>query len=170
MIDLCDIGGRHDLTWAALRQGGTVHVASGRAMRSAEVFAYVADHGITHLAWAPEPRRDVAALPLPGEHDVSRLDTILCEWRSVPAVAVARAQSLFPHVDVLQVYGLADGGPPIACLRSADAGRGPDVAGRLSPGIEIRVVGPDGCPVPELRPRRGPGPRPGAVGPLLGDR
>ena len=146
VIDICDIGGRHDMTWAALRHGGTVHVASSRSIESREVFAYVAEHGITHLAWAPEPPRDVAVLPVPGEHDVSGLDTILFEGRSLPAAAVAGAAQAFPHIDLVQVYGLDDGGPPVASLHSEQLRRKPGSAGLPIDEVEVRIVGPDGAP------------------------
>jgi acyl-CoA synthetase (AMP-forming)/AMP-acid ligase II len=140
VIDQCDVGGRHDLTWAALREGGTVHVARSRGIKSCDVFGYVAEHGITHLAWSPRPQRDVAMLPLPGEYDVSRLDTIVCEWRSLPAGAAAQAQDAFPHIDVVQVYGLPDGGPSITRLRAEHERSKPGSAGLPWPSMEVRVV------------------------------
>lgn len=143
-IDLSGIGGRHDLTWAALAQGGTAHVASSPAIGPGEVYAYVAAHGITHLGWGPGPRRGVAALPHAGQHDVDPLRTILCEWHALPDAAVLRARERFPRLEVVQVYGLDDGGPAVAALRSADVSSKPGSAGRLSDGVELRVVDPGG--------------------------
>ena len=148
VIDICDVGGRHDLTWAALQQGATVHVARSRRIPSAEVFDYVATHGITHLSWAPEPPRNGATLPRGGGYDAGRLATILCEWKSLDADAIARAREAIPQVDVVQVFGLDDGGAAITVLRAEDIGRGPQCAGRPLPDVEIKLAGADGEPAP----------------------
>jgi acyl-CoA synthetase (AMP-forming)/AMP-acid ligase II len=146
VIDICDVGGRHDLTWAALQQGATVHIARSGRVPSAEVFDYVATHGITHLAWAPDLPRNGAAVPRGGGQDAGRLAAVLCEWQSLDSDAIARARGAIPQVEVFQVFGLEDGGAAIAVLRAEDTGRGPQCAGRLVAGVEIKLAGPDGRP------------------------
>ena len=63
MIDLFYIGGRHDLTWAALYAGGTVHVKPSGGFDARAALAYVCDHRISHVLSPEVVRRMQQAFP-----------------------------------------------------------------------------------------------------------
>ncbi len=77
----------------------------------------------------------------------------------MPAAVVERTLRVLPHVDLVNAYGLTETSSTIALLgpedhRNAFASPDPEVrarlgsVGRVLPGIELSIRGPDGTPVP----------------------
>jgi fatty-acyl-CoA synthase len=147
IIDLYNIGGRHDFTWPILHQGGTVHVKPSSGFDAEEVVRYVSEHGITHVLWVPTMLYEILRLPTLGDYDMSRLKMIMCGGQTVSVATTQQAQLAFPNTDFIQVYGLTEGGGSVTFVRPCDARRKPGSAGKPSLHVDIRLVDPEGLDV-----------------------
>lgn len=148
VIDLYYIGGRHDLTWAILYRGGTVHVKPSSGFDPEAMVRYVAEHGITHVLWVPTMIYEVLRLPTLGDYDTSALKMIMSGGQTVSAATTVRMQEAFPHTDMIQVYGLTEGGGSVTFVRPEDARAKPGSAGKPSLHAELRLVDGEGRDVP----------------------
>jgi len=123
----------------------------------------VVKEGVTHAMVVPTMlARIVDHL---GDHlddqpaDVPTLRSLAYGGAAMPRAVIERALRLFPTVDFVNAYGLTETSSTITVLgpedhRAAAASDDPAIrarlgsAGRAVPGIELRVVGLDGVPVP----------------------
>ncbi|WP_371862308.1 AMP-binding protein [Weizmannia acidilactici] len=59
-----------------------------------------------------------------------------------------RIKEIFPHIGVVQVYGLTEGQPIAASLDPQDAGKKGGTVGKPMPLTVIQIVDEDGSPLP----------------------
>ena len=148
MIDLFYVGGRHDLTWAVLHAGGTVHVKPSGGFDARAALDYVCDHRITHVLWVPTMIYDILRVPDLERFDTRALRMIMCGGQVLSADAVQRMQAAFPHTDFVQVYGLTEGGGSVTCMPPHMTRAKPGSSGRASTNAAIRIVGEGGDAMP----------------------
>ena len=148
MIDLFYVGGRHDLTWAALHAGGTVHIKPSSGFDALACVEYVCKHCITHVLWVPTMIYDILRVPELASFDTSHLRMIMCGGQVLSPEIVKRMQQIFPHTDFVQVYGLTEGGGSVTCMPAHMTRVKPSSSGRPSINVSIRISGEDGkdCP------------------------
>ena len=149
VVDQYDTGGRHDLAWAVLGQGGAVHVKPSGEFAACEVVRYVAEHRISHVLWVPTMLYEILRLPDLDDYDLSALKMIICGGQTVSVSTALRAQEAFPSLDFIQVYGLTEGGGTVTYVRPADARRKPGSVGKASLHVEVRLVDSGGADVPQ---------------------
>ncbi len=149
VVDQYDTGGRHDLAWAVLGQGGAVHVKPSGEFAACEVVRYVAEHRISHVLWVPTMLYEILRLPDLDDYDLSALKMIICGGQPVSVSTALRAQEAFPSLDFIQVYGLTEGGGTVTYVRPADARRKPGSVGKASLHVEVRLVDSGGADVPQ---------------------
>lgn len=145
MIDLFYVGGRHDLTWAVLHAGGTLHVKPSGGFDGEAVLRYVCEHAITHLLWVPTMIYDILRVPDLDRFDTSKLRMIMCGGQVLSDTVVRRMQKVFPHTDFVQVYGLTEGGGSVTCMPPHMTQIKPGSSGRASFNVAIRIVDDEGC-------------------------
>ena len=148
MIDLFYVGGRHDLTWAALHAGGTVHVKPSGGFDARAALDYVCEHRISHVLWVPTMIYEILRVPALQRFDTSALRMIMCGGQVLSADAVRRMQVAFPHTDFVQVYGLTEGGGSVTCMPPHMTRAKPGSSGRASLNAAIRIVGESGNALP----------------------
>lgn len=151
MIDLFYVGGRHDLTWATLHAGGTVHVKPSGGFDAQAALAYVCEHAITHVLWVPTMLYDILRIPDLGRFDTRALRMIMCGGQVLSSEVVSRMDGVFPHTDFVQVYGLTEGGGSVTCMPPQMTRLKPGSSGRPSFGASIRIMGEDGSEQPPHR-------------------
>ncbi|MFT4286984.1 class I adenylate-forming enzyme family protein [Nocardioides sp.] len=147
-FDLNYIGGRHQLVWAILLQGGTVHLKRSGGFAAEEVFAAVVRHGVTHLLLVPTMLGDVLDLLERRPAEAPALRMIMCGGAPVPAAMLERAARLLPGVWVAHVYGLTEGGGTVCFVPPATARDKPGSAGVPSLNARIRVRSETGPAAP----------------------
>jgi acyl-CoA synthetase (AMP-forming)/AMP-acid ligase II len=92
--------------------------------------------------------------PDAAKHDLSALRTLGYGGSPISEAVLDRAQKLMPHVEYGQAYGMTELAPCAtwlpAALHSAEGrARGKlSAAGLAMPGVQIRIVGPDGADLP----------------------
>jgi fatty-acyl-CoA synthase len=115
-LDQHDFGGRHNLWWPLLHQGGTLHAKPSGGFDAAAVVRYIADHRITHILWVPTMLHEILRVPRLDRYDLEALEMIICGGQPVSAAIVRRAHEAFPGS-----------------------------VGKAASHVELRVVGDDGA-------------------------
>lgn len=148
MIDLFYVGGRHDLTFAMLQQGGTVHIKPSGNFDAGQVLDYIERHAITHLLWVPSMLHEVLPRIASNGHAPPSIRFIMSGGAPLPLQMIEEAGRLFPDAEFAQVYGLTEGGGSVTYLPLDDAKAKIGSCGRPSRHVSIRVVRPDGATCP----------------------
>lgn len=146
-LDQYDFGGRHNLSWSILHQGGTLHVKPSGGFDAAAVVRYIADHRITHVLWVPAMLHKILEVPNLESYDLTALEMIICGGQPMSADTIKRAHAAFPGIDLFHVYGQVEAGGTVAYLRPDDGRRRPGSVGRAASHVELRVIDDDGDPV-----------------------
>jgi fatty-acyl-CoA synthase len=102
---------------------------------------YVARHGITHVLWVPTMLQEILdVVESKPDIDTSGLRFLMVGGQPISAAFTERAQAAFPHTDVVQVYGLTEGGGSVTFVPTHALRSKPGSAGRPSMHAEIRLV------------------------------
>ncbi|MCO1655581.1 class I adenylate-forming enzyme family protein [Pseudonocardia humida] len=141
------------LAWATLTHalGGTVVLM--RRFDAARWLRLVREYRVTNTFTAPTPLKRVVALP---DDELARAD--LSSMRSLVANAAPVPYALKQEIArklgegfLFEVYGSTELGVD-AVLPPEEQLQRPGSCGRALPGVELRVVGPDGTPQPTGEP------------------
>jgi acyl-CoA synthetase (AMP-forming)/AMP-acid ligase II len=141
------------LAWATLTHalGGLVVVM--RKFDAGRWLELVREHRVTNTFTAPTPLKRVVALP---EEELARAD--LSSMRSLVAnaapVPYALKQEIYQKLGdhfLFEVYGSTELGVDAVLPPEEQLAR-PGSCGKAVPGVELRVVGPDGEPLPPGEP------------------
>lgn len=147
-IDLYYIGGRHDLTWATLHVGGTVHIKESSNFVAEDVLRYVCENQVSHVLWVPTMIYELLRVRAPEQFNTSHLRLIMCGGQPLSAEVTRVVQERFPRSAFVQVYGLTEGGGSVTFVPDWALHTKPGSAGRPSVHAAIRIVDDKGCDVP----------------------
>lgn len=143
-----------DLKATALTMIGAGHAYLAE-FSPANVLDAIARHGVTIASLVPTMLRRVLDAPELKSYDLTRLRLISYGTSPMPVELIRRAMAALPAVDMHQCYGLTETSPILAILDQADHRRGLAgreellrATGRPLPGVDIRIVGTDGKPLP----------------------
>lgn len=144
IVDTYYIGGRHDLTWALLMQGGTVHFKRSGGFDASEVMRYFTEHRITHGLMTPAMYYDVLRIPEIGELDLSAVEVMLCGGAPLSKAETEALQDAFGSAAFIQVYGLTEGGGTVSFIPPGYERAKAGSSGRPSIHAELRIVDVEG--------------------------
>jgi acyl-CoA synthetase (AMP-forming)/AMP-acid ligase II len=142
----------HALLNALWLAGGT-HVALP-AFTPPAMLQLLARERITTTLLVPTMIQLLVDHPDAAKHDLCALRTLGYGGSPISEAVLDRAQKLMPHVEYGQAYGMTELAPCAtwlpAALHSAEGrARGKlSAAGLAMPGVQIRIVGPDGADLP----------------------
>jgi acyl-CoA synthetase (AMP-forming)/AMP-acid ligase II len=141
------------LAWATLTHalGGTVVLM--RKFDAARWLELVREYRVTNTFTAPTPLKRVVALPddvLAGA-DVSSMRSLVANAAPVPFALKQELAQKLGEGFLFEVYGSTELGVD-AVLPPEEQLLRPGSCGRAVPGVELRVVGPDGTPQPTGEP------------------
>jgi fatty-acyl-CoA synthase len=139
LVDMYYIGGRHAFVWPLLLQGGTAHIKPSGGFDAGEVVRYWADHRITHQMVAPTMLYDILAVPDLASYDLSALEILASAGGPLSKSAIERAQELLPATQVMQIFGMTEGGACITFVPGEYAREKAGSAGRATWHSEIRI-------------------------------
>jgi acyl-CoA synthetase (AMP-forming)/AMP-acid ligase II len=137
----------------ALWLGGCTHVALP-AFTPPAMLQLLARERITTTLLVPTMIQLLVDHPDAAKYDLSALRTLGYGGSPISEAVLDRAQKLMPHVEYAQAYGMTELAPCAtllpAALHSAEGrARGKlSAAGLAMPGVQIRIVGPDGADLP----------------------
>lgn len=137
----------------ALWLAGCTHVALP-AFTPPAMLQLLARERITTTVIVPTMIQLLVDHPDAAKHDLSALRMLGYGGSPISEAVLDRAQKLMPHVDYGQAYGMTELAPcatwlPAALHSSEGRARGKlSAAGLAMPGVQIRIVGPDGADLP----------------------
>ncbi len=113
----------------------------------------VARERITVLPGPPTLLTSILDHPARGEHDLSTLRVAVTGATTVPVVLIERLRSELRLATVVTAYGLTEScGTVTMCHPTDDPVVVATTSGPAIPGVEVRVAGPDGTPLPPGEP------------------
>ena len=145
---LYHVGAMEDIALPVLLSGGTVIITKSGGFTISRVLNVVEKEQVTDLFLFPFMIYDMLNLPDVKDYRLQSLQTIYTGGDPLMPWAIERAYGLFPHIGIVQVYGLTEGQPIAACLDAADALEKSGSVGKPLPLTEIRLMNDEELPVP----------------------
>jgi acyl-CoA synthetase (AMP-forming)/AMP-acid ligase II len=144
----------HHVWGPILIMGGALVMTDVRAFRADRYFALVEKHQVTHCQLVPTMLFRLLDHPDRDRYDLSSIRTVGYASAPIPPDRVREALDAFGP-KLLQMYGMTETTSLATILAPADHVRAAEgdehlfaSCGRAAPGVEIRLVGDDGGPVP----------------------
>jgi len=113
------------------------------------LFENIATHGITYFHAVPPVFSLMLKSGLAERYDTSSLDIIAMMGTSVPVSLMNAFKKAFPHVVVLQGYGLTETSPLVTLTKREDADLKRASIGTLVDGAEALIIDENGNPLGE---------------------
>lgn len=104
------------------------------------IFENISKHKITHFHAVPPVFNLMLKSELSGKYDTSSLDFIAMMGTSVPVSLMKAFKDKFPHVTVLQGYGLTETSPLITLTKRKDADKYMSSIGTPVNNAEVKVI------------------------------
>lgn len=145
---LYHVGAMEDIALPVLLSGGTVIITQSGGFDIGRVLDVVEKEQVTDLFLFPFMIYEMLNLTNLQDYRLQYLKTIYTGGDPLMPWAIERAYELYPHVGIVQVYGLTEGQPIAACLDAADALQKSGSVGKPLPLTEIRLMNDDEQPVP----------------------
>ncbi|MQA84300.1 MAG: AMP-binding protein [Streptosporangiales bacterium] len=143
---LYHVGAFEDLLLPALlAQGKAVFLSSG-GFTVERLVAALRGESVTDVLLYPFMLYDLLRLPDLDENDLGSLRRIVCGGDPIMGWAVAEMERRLPGIELVQAYGLTEGGGMSTCLDHDDCRKHPDSVGRPLPLTEVKVVRENGSP------------------------
>jgi acyl-CoA synthetase (AMP-forming)/AMP-acid ligase II len=134
--------------WGATLLLGGSHVIIG-GFDPVSVFSAIAGQRVTDVLLVPTMIQILADHPEVTNYDLTSLRSIVYGASPISQAVLERAMKAFPSAAFTQAYGMTELSPVATILSPAEHERGHlRSAGRAAPHAEVRVVDPDGAPVP----------------------
>ena len=137
---LYHVGAMEDIALPVLLSGGTVIITKSGGFEIGRVLDVVEKEQVTDLFLFPFMIYEMLNLPNLADYRLKRLKTIYTGGDPLMPWAIERAYELYPHVGIVQVYGLTEGQPIAACLDAKDALQKSGSVGKPLPLTEIRLM------------------------------
>lgn len=145
---LYHVGALEDIALPVLLKGGTVIITRSRGFDIARVMKVIEKEKVTHCFLFPFMIYDMLNLPNLDEFQLAHLKTIYTGGDPLMPWAIEAIYEKYPHVGIVQVYGLTEGQPIAACLNPEDALKKSASVGQPLPLTEIKVVDENGEEAP----------------------
>jgi long-chain acyl-CoA synthetase len=106
--------------------------------------ACVQASGVTHTVLVPSMIRMLCEFEDLHKYDLGSLDVVAYGGAPIASAVLGDIRGLLPKIKLLQVYGLSEAGFLTGLTDAEHSGDRLRSCGRACPGIDLRVVGPDG--------------------------
>ena len=133
-------------TFTTLFAGGTVVVLPEWDAR--EWLRLAAEHRVTTTFMTPAHFIRLLEVPAEerAEYDLTALRLVIHAGAPCPVEVKRRMLEALPHVEISELYGASEGG--VTKISRAEWESHPGSVGRPWPGVEVRILDPDGDPLP----------------------
>ena len=146
---LYHVGALEDYSLPVLTVGGQVVFLESKGFDIQVALSLAARHRVTDLTLFPSMIYEMLQLDDLAAFDLSSVRRFFTGGDPLLPWAVEAIQQRFPGVDVIQVYGLTEGTPIVACSEPGTAFTHPATVGRALPFCEIMVCDAHGDEVAE---------------------
>ncbi|MDN4593306.1 class I adenylate-forming enzyme family protein [Polycladomyces subterraneus] len=145
---LYHVGGMEDLALPALLVGGTVVITKSGGFSIDRVVRTIEQENVTDCFLFPFMIYEMLNSSRSADFKLSRLKRIYSGGDPVMPWAIEQLNERFPHVGLVQVYGLTEGTPIAAALDPSDSRKKGHTVGKPMPLTEIKIVDDRGQSVP----------------------
>ncbi|QEC48765.1 long-chain fatty acid--CoA ligase [Baekduia soli] len=144
---LYHVGGIENYTLPTLAAGGSVVTCSSGGFSILRALEVASAQEVTDLLLFPNMIRDMLATPGCEHVALHRVRRVFTGGDAVLPSSVEAMRARHPQMDLVQVYGLTEGTPVVACGAPGFAFEHPEQVGRAFPFAELTIRDDDGAVV-----------------------
>ncbi len=144
---LYHVGAMEDIALPILLAGGTVIITKSKGFEIDRVLQVIEREQVTDIFLFPFMIYDLLNSSMLDDATLEKLTRIYTGGDPLMPWAIERMKEKFPHVGIIQVYGLTEGQPIACCLDSEDALRKSASVGKPLPLTEIEIMDDEGHPL-----------------------
>ncbi|KAJ1025147.1 hypothetical protein NDA16_002653 [Ustilago loliicola] len=115
----------------------------------------IQEHQATASLVVPPVLLQLAKSPIPEQYDMSSLKCVQCGAAPLSAELFELLEKRYPGMAVLNGYGLTESLPSVICSGPKELPNSKGAAGRIAPGVEVRLVSEEGHDVGQEQGREG---------------
>ncbi|UOE57477.1 class I adenylate-forming enzyme family protein [Cytobacillus oceanisediminis] len=153
---LYHVGAMEDIALPILMMGGTVVITGSKGFEISRILAVIEKVSVTDCFLFPFMIYEMLNLSSLSDFKFTHLKTIYTGGDPLMPWALEKLKENFPHIGVVQVYGLTEGTPIAVCLDPEDAWKKGETVGKPLPLTEIKIIDQNRRPLP-----------PGEIGEIL---
>ena len=144
---LYHVGAMEDIALPILMMGGTVIITKSQGFEIGRILSVMEHENVTDCFLFPFMIYEMLNSPELDKYQLKALKTIYTGGDPLMPWALEQLKMKFPHLGVVQVYGLTEGQPIAAALDPEDAFTKGHTVGKPMPLTEINIIDDDGMPV-----------------------
>lgn len=144
---LYHVGALEDLALPTMLAGGRVIITKSGGFDIRRILNVIEKEKVTHVFLFPFMIYDMLNLNDLDSFSLTHLKAILSGGDPVMPWAIESLNKRYPHVGLIQVYGLTEGTPIAAALDPQDAAKKGNTVGRSLPLVEIKITDDAGQPL-----------------------
>lgn len=144
---LYHVGALEDLALPTMLAGGRVIITKSGGFDIRRILNVIEKEKVTHVFLFPFMIYDMLNLNDLDSFSLTHLKAILSGGDPVMPWAIESLNKRYPHVGLIQVYGLTEGTPIAAALDPQDAAKKGNTVGRPLPLVEIKITDDAGQPL-----------------------
>lgn len=115
----------------------------------------IQEHKATASLAVPPVLLQLAKSPVPEQYDMSSLKCVQCGAAPLSAELFQLLEKRYPGMAVLNGYGLTESLPSVICSGPKELPNSKGAAGRIAPGVQVRLVSEQGHDVGQEQGREG---------------
>ena len=144
---LYHVGAMEDIALPILMMGGTVIITKSQGFEIGRILSVMEHENVTDCFLFPFMIYEMLNSPELDKYQLKALKTIYTGGDPLMPWALEQLKIKFPHLGVVQVYGLTEGQPIAAALDPEDAFTKGHTVGKPMPLTEINIIDDDGMPL-----------------------
>ena len=145
---LYHVGAMEDIALPIMLMGGTVVITQSKGFDIERVLSVMEKEVVTDCFLFPFMIYEMPQLPNLHEYKLENLKTIYTGGDSLMPWSLEQLNKRYPHLGVVQVYGLTEGQPIAASLDPEDVSDKGNTVGKPMPLTEIQVMDEQGKKLP----------------------
>ncbi|MET3576319.1 class I adenylate-forming enzyme family protein [Bhargavaea ullalensis] len=145
---LYHVGAMEDISLAVLLAGGTVVISKSGNFEISRTLGVIEEAGVSDVFLFPFMIYEMLKLPDIGSYGLKSLRTIYSGGDPIISWAIDRLHEQYPHIGLVQVYGLTEGTPIAVALDPSDAADKGYTAGKAMPFTEVKIIDDAGNRLP----------------------
>jgi fatty-acyl-CoA synthase len=145
---LYHVAAMEDIGIPILMMGGTVLIAKSKGFQIERILSVVENEKVSDCFLFPFMIYDMLHSPKLDDYKLKHLKVIYTGGDPITPWALEQLKRNFPHIGLVQVYGLTEGTPIAAALNPEDVFTKGHTVGKPMPLTEIQVIDDTGLPLP----------------------
>lgn len=137
---LYHVGAMEDIALPTLLMGGTVIITQSKGFDITRILNNIEHEKVTDCFLFPFMIYEMLNLPNLKDFNLSFLKRMYTGGDPVMPWAIKKLSEYFPHIELIQVYGLTEGTPIAASLDSSDAMGKSHTVGKPMPLTQIKII------------------------------